>query len=527
MNSSAIVNNFIPTRMPRRAKAILAAGAFCVGVLLLASCNGGSGSSGTTVQPPSTTASTGSVVLFAGDAPQCDVASLSMTLTGMTLTPTGGGTPVSVLSSANPVTVDFASLMGTAMMLGSSSVPAGSYSQMMVTLSNPQMGMVNSSSGGTGYGMMSSTLSNSSVTVTLNPPLQVQANTSVSMMLDLNLLKSLQTGSTGALTGTINPVFQASVMGGGQGGSMMQGIGGLAGIVQSISTTSTNANFTGSFTLDQWMAGRTFTVNVTSQTVFQGAAGLASLASGMFVAVVGSVDANGNLVASQVNAEGATNSQQSMGGFMGMVTGVTRDAADNVTQFQMGMNQEFPDMHSMMGLLAQPMVSLAQQVGYSLESSDANFAQLTLNASALGPGQFLAVNGQVTASGSTGMMGGMGGGMNGGGAGGALTANSVMLRVQPLMGTFTQVLAAGADNKTGGFALTPCSSVFAGIGSIPVLTSAQTSFGALNGLSGMTANSQVLANGLLFFEPTMTQANGVQLAPPGWVFEATQVGTPQ
>jgi hypothetical protein len=524
MNSIHHFESFKRALVQRSGRVILTAGTFCLGVLLLASCSGGGGTSG--IQPPSTTASLGSVVLFAGDAPQCNVTSLSMTLTGMTLTPTGGGAPVSVISSANPVTVDFASLMGSSMMLGSSSVPVGSYSQMMVALSNPQMGMVNFSQGSMGYGMMTSTLSNSAVTVNLNPPLQVQANASVNMMLDLNLLQSLQTSSTGALTGTLNPVFQASVMGSGQAAGMMQRIGNLAGIVQSVSATSTNASFTGSFTLEQWMAGITFTVNVTSQTTFQGVAGLSGLTSGALVEVVGSADADGNLVASQVNSMGETNSQQSMGAFMGMVTAVTRDPGGNATQFQMGMNQEFPDMRSRMGLMAQPMVSLGQPMSYSLASSEANFAQLSLDATTLGPGQFLAVNGQVTASGSPGMMGGMGGGMSGGNAG-ALVANSVMLRVQPLLGTFTKVLAVGADGKTGGFALAPCSSVFGGVASIPVLTSAQTAFGSLNGLSGMAANTQVVVNGLLFYEPQLTQANGVPLAPPGWVFEATQVGTPQ
>lgn len=60
-----------------------------------------------------------------------------------------------------------------------------------------------------------------------------------------------------------------------------------------------------------------------------------------------------------------------------------------------------------------------------------------------------------------------------------------------------------------------------------MLTSAQTSFGSMSGLSGIMANSQVVVNGLLFYEPTLTKANGVQFSPPGWVFEATQVGLPQ
>lgn len=509
-----------PAIIRRAWKAGLVLLVLCIGALLLTSCGGG----GQGMQPPPTPQAQGSVVVFAGDAPLCDVMSLSMTIAGMTLTPAGGGSPVSLISSANPVSVDFASLMGTSMMLGSSSVPAGSYSQVMLTLSNPQMGMLNSGSNGMGYGMMNSTIANSSVTVNLNPPLEVQAGSSVGMMLDMSLLKSLQTGSSGAVTGTINPVFQGSVMSGGQGGAMMQRLGGLGGIVQTVSTSSSNSAFSGSFTLEQWMAGRSFTVNVTGQTSFQGVSGLAALTSGTFVEIQGSVDANGNLVASQVDAEGQPDSQRSLGAFMGMVTAVTRDSYGNVTGFQFGMNQEFPDMHTMMGILSQPDVTLAPQVDFQIEAPSANLAHLSLDATALGPGQFLTVNGQVAAASGTGMMGG---GMGGAGNG-SLVADSVVLREQPLVGTFNRVLAAGADGKSGGFTMTPCSSVFgSGNAPIPVLTSSQTSFGSLSGLSGMTANSQIVLNGLLFYEPTLTQANGVQLSPPGWVFEATQVGLPQ
>ena len=503
-------------------KACLVLLVFFIAALMLISCGGNSAPG---VQPPPTPQGQGSVVVFAGDAPLCDVMSLSMTITGMTLTPAAGGSPVPLMSSASPVTVDFASLMATSMMLGSASVPVGSYSQMTLMLSNPKLGMLNSSSSGMSYGMMNSGLATSSVVMSLNPPLEVQTNTTVGMMLDMSLLKSLETGASGAVTGTINPVIQGNALIGSQAGTMMQGLGGLAGIVQTISTSSSNSSFTGSFTLEHWMMGRSFTVNVTGQTSFQGISGLAALTSGTFVEVLGSVDVNGNLVASQVDAVGKPDIQQSMGAFMGMLTAITRNSSGNATAFQMGMNQEFPDMRSMMGILSQPGVNLSPQAVFQIEAPADNFAQLSLDATTLGPGQFVTVYGQVTTAGGAGMMGGTG--MMGGGNG-SLTADSVMLREQPLIGSFVKVLAAASDGKTGGFAMTPCSSVFgSGNISIPVLTSPQTIFGGVSGLSGMMANSQVIANGFLFYEPTLTQANGVQLSPPGWVFEARKVGLPQ
>src|SRR6266567_4995549 len=71
------------------------------------------------------TLATGSVAILGSDAPMCAVLSLTLTITGATLTPVGGGSPVSAISSSQPVTVDFASLMDFATMLSLSKVPAG------------------------------------------------------------------------------------------------------------------------------------------------------------------------------------------------------------------------------------------------------------------------------------------------------------------------------------------------------------------------------------------------------------------
>ena len=511
---NTLAHNFVSGSSRKRTAGLALLG-LALGVLLLASCGGSSSNMSSPVSP----ASQGSVTVFAGDDPACGITSLSMTITGITLTPSSGGSPVSVFAASNPVTVDFASLMGTSMMLGMANVPAGTYSQATVALSNPQIGMYSFGTTGMGYGMMNSSLSTSSVPVTLSPPLQVSANGNVGMMLDLNLLKSVQT-SNGTVTGTINPTFAGSGISTSGNSMMMKGLGVLSGIVQSVSTSSSNSDFTGSLTLGQWMMGRTFTVNVNSQTAFQNASGLSGLTPGMFVQVQAGVDGNGNLVASQASDQGQTDSQQSIGSFMGMLSSVTRDSAGNATQFQMGMDGEFPDMESMMGLFSQPQALLVSGAPFQIEDPAANFAGLTFDPTTMGPGQMVSIISQVTASGSGGMMGGSGSG--------SLAANSVMLQVQPLLGTFGQVLAAGGDGKTGGFTMAPCSGVFAGSStSIPVLTSTQTTFNGMNGLNDIPAGGQLLVNGLLFWEPNMTNANDVQFTPPGWVFEATQVGKSQ
>jgi hypothetical protein len=306
--------------------------------------------------------------------------------------------------------VDFASLMGTSMMISSASVPARTYSQAVLTLSDPQVAMYSPGTNGMGYGMMNSTLASSSVTVTLNPPLEVAADASTGMMLDMSLLQSVLTNN-GAVTGTINPTFVGSGMSDSADGIMMQGLGAVMGIVLSVSTTGSESAFTGSFTLQHWMMGRSFTVNVTAQTTFQGVSSLSGLTSGTFVEVQGSVDSSGNVVASQVDAEGETNSQESMGSFVGVITSLGYGASGNATQVQMGMNYEFPDMRSMMGLFSQPQVTLVPTATYQLQDPAANFAQLKFDSTTLGPGQLVTVLGQVTGSNGGGMS--SGGGMMG------------------------------------------------------------------------------------------------------------------
>lgn len=505
MNDPSQVNSVVSLRNWKEGlELILLVGA----VLFAASCGGTNNSNST---PPAT--NQGQVVIFAGDAPPCDVVSFSMTITGMTLTPSSGGAPVSVISSNNPAIVDFASLMGTSMMLGSANVPAGSYSQATLMLSNPQMGVYSSGS----YGMMNSILGSSTVNVTLNPPLTVTSNAPTGMMLDMNLLQSIA-ASNGSVTGTINPTFTGGGMSGSEGGTMMGGLAMLSGVVASVSTTSSNSAYTGSFTLDQWMMGQTFTLNVTAQTAFQGIASLSALTTGEFVQDQASVDSSGNLVATRVFAEGQTNGQQSMGAFMGEITSANRDSSGNATQFLMGMDGEFPEMQSMMGVYSQPQVTLGSGVNLQIEDLSANFAQLSFDPTTMGPGQLVTVIGQI-AGGNGGMMGGNGS---------SLTANSVIIDDQALLGTFGKVLANSGDDKTGGFALTPCSSVFgSGSVSIPILTSSQTVFTGMTGLNEIPASSQLVVNGLLFWEPALTNANGVQFTPPGWVFESTQVGLVQ
>ncbi len=78
------------------------------------------------------------------DAPPAGITVLTfnLTITGVTLNPTTG-TPVSLLTA--PLTVDLARLSPDSIRLSSSSVPAGNYQTISVTVSNPVLTIVNQS----------------------------------------------------------------------------------------------------------------------------------------------------------------------------------------------------------------------------------------------------------------------------------------------------------------------------------------------------------------------------------------------
>ncbi len=176
-------------------KNILFAGVFCC--LLAVGCapikNGtGTGSGGTTPT------GSGQVTIAVGDTPPAGLTifGFEATVTGVTLTPTTGSA-VTVISSSNPVTLELASLQGDETILGSVSVPAGTYSSMTVSIANPAVTFLNNTGSTITVGTVicpnatvcqiePATAAN--VMFTTPPfPLTVTANTPLGLLVDFNL----------------------------------------------------------------------------------------------------------------------------------------------------------------------------------------------------------------------------------------------------------------------------------------------------------------------------------------------------
>jgi uncharacterized protein DUF4382/uncharacterized protein DUF5666 len=474
------------------------------------------GGSSSMVSTTTSNAAMGSVVMFGGDAPLCDVVSLQLTITDAELVPASGGASVSLISSANPMTVDFARLMDFISILKLTTVPAGSYSQLKLSLSNPELMVLDvTQTPPAAVSVPSVSLTTSNVTLNLSRTLTVQANPpagdqgeddskdeSEGLLLHFDMRKSVQTDSTGQVTGVIDPMFNARVT----DDTAEDGIGDvdeLHGLVQSVSTTAT-ASFTGSFML-KTEDGTVDTINVTSNTRFEGVTnGLAGLMANQFIEVNAFVDMHGNIVAREIGAEEEESESDDRAAFLGFVTSVTRDSSGNATQFTMWVREEDPELpdnvekHSVT-------VNLTSTTFFGIFRNGINEAGLTFNAASLGVAESVAVHGQLQAGPPV-----------------SITAGAVFLRPRTVLGNFSTLLAAQGDGVTGGFTMIPCGALFKGQ-PIIVLTFGDTEFNGVSGLIGLGPQPTIGVRGLVFFEQTSGTANGAAWVAPTWVDEAREV----
>lgn len=466
--------------------------------IVISSCGGSS----TTSEPSSVSSATGQFVLMGTDAPICGVASFNVTILSATLTPQNGDAPISVIDSSDPVTVDFASLMGFNTLLNLSSVPEGTYSQATLTfMPNPQLTVFEGNP--PLPTTINATLTQTTVKATINPALVVSASSPGGLTLDFRLFQSIQTDPvTGQITGTVDPtirVFPAVITSADGLGVIDQ----LDGIVQTVSSTSTNTNFTGNFTL-QVRSTRTFQINVTSDTKFEGISDLSAMTKGLFVEVGAIVDQEGNIVARNVEAESVMDA--TMAAFVGPVLSVTTDTNGNTTQFTMFVRTEHPDVSSAVPLHSTLAVNVSSETGFKIASLRGDTSPLPFDSSVIARGQEVVVHGPFDA-----------------GTPPVVTAKMIVLRPQGMLGNFllTPSPVIGSDGKTGGFSLASCNPLVQNQ-IVNVVTSRETIFNGLTDLSGLDPTAVYLNRGLLLYTKDSGSLNGFSwtIPPPAYVLPA-------
>lgn len=511
--------------MHRRAWLFLLALVAGIATVVLVGCNG----NGTQVSNPLQPATpTGMLVTFGTDQPSCDVESFLVTIQSASLVQESGGASVPITAPSQPV--DFASLVDFTNILTFGSVNTGTYSQLTLTLTSPQLTYLNTSVSppapvtmppcAVGSASNCTSFSNGTATDTLNllfsPPLSITTTGAAGLVMDFDMRDSVQTGTTGMITGVVDP--QITITPSVASGTTLGEADTVYGMVQSAPTaTSSNPSFVGSFPLQvQGGVGQILTIQVTSTTEFQGDgvsglsgdAALQALAQGTFVEVDAIVDTSGNIIAQEVDSEAQSVTTGQSGGFLGRVITVTRDGSGNATGLNLLVGHETMDMTSEVPLESSIAVTLSSSTHYWANWRHWNRNSLQFGPQTLGLAEDVAVYGTLTAGTGT--------------TPATLAAQAVFLRQRNVLGTFQSMLTAGSDNKTGGFTMMPCGHLFGGQ-AITVLTFGDSRFHSLGGLSGLTAGPVINVAGLLFYEQQNGPAQQPTWTAPTWVMQAKTI----
>ena len=166
--------------------------------LVLAGCGGGS-SNGPIGAVPNATINT-------GDAVNPAILKFELTVSAVTLTGTSGTATTGNLLS-RPGEVEFVHQAGTMEPLAVVNIPAGTYSGATLTVSNPEVTVVNGSTPTS----IPATLSSTTITVTFPSNITVGSGTSTVLNFDLDLAASVTlNGSPTITSATVTPTFNVT-----------------------------------------------------------------------------------------------------------------------------------------------------------------------------------------------------------------------------------------------------------------------------------------------------------------------------
>ncbi|MGC8551090.1 MAG: DUF5666 domain-containing protein [Acidobacteriaceae bacterium] len=268
------------------------------------------------------------MVVTAGDAPLSNILAAKVTISSMSLTPSGGGSNVTILSQ--PRTIELSSLGAIQEPIETENVAAGTYTSVNVTVSSATVTYVDST-GAVVNG--TATISSPNDTVSLSPNLTVTQGQDVHLSLNFNLANSFDlTNSSVTFTPSITSVA-ASIEQENESDKQVE----VTGSVVSVSSSS--------ITVKSADSGVQSTFAINSSTQFAAGITAAGINTGSIVTVRGTIQSDGSLLATMISAamDGGAFGSGDAGG-IGIVTAVTTDANNNVTSFTFVPRQEFSDM---------------------------------------------------------------------------------------------------------------------------------------------------------------------------------------
>lgn len=446
--------------------------------MLAASCGSNSSTSSTT----SPTGQTASVFVTGEDAPLASVVGFNVTINSITLT--GSKNSPQVLST--PTTVDFARLLGLRSPLAFNTVPADTYTSATFSLANPVISYVDMSTNPPSLSTINGTFSpttgtstQTTVTVTFPTAMVVGSNGLAGLRMELDIRQSLALDSNGQVTGNVNPVIYANaVLASDASGQVTDLTGGL------VSVSASNNSF-----VIQGPYGHQLTVDVNSSTKFNSGFSINNLATPAIMGVQGAFQADGSLMAS--NVEVITTSQAFLSG---------RVLAVNPGQtITLWVGETSADLVSDVDTIQTINVSSVTQ--YDMCFFDNLFTNALFNESSVIVGQRIFVGGSDVSS--------------------VFTPQMISLRFQGVYGMLTAGSVNIVSGNAGDFQLQNNGLIGYSLGGAPltVATGNVTFFINTTGLSQLQSGGSVplVAGGLLFVDPltkTPLMAAAVVADPP-------------
>ena len=448
-----------------------------LGVGLIACTSGGMGSNTGTNNPPPATAG---IAVYGQDAPVASVVSFQLTLTG--LTASDGVNTTTLLSS--PQTVDFARLTGLRTLLDLNMSPPGSYTSVTLTIANPVIGYIDTTTNPPSVTMLNGTLTTSSITVLMNPPLVLTSSDLNGLRLDFDMRQSLQVDLNGQITGTVVPTFDIRQV---NPANAEAEIDDLRGGVVSVDTT--NQSF-----VMQIPNGRQITVQIGPATTTDSGDDLTTFNSNTTVDVSGEL----NRTTMVLDADEVSVLSQDRFAADGVITNVQTPTASD-TMIGMFVREALPANPAFPPDTIDPF-DLPSNAKYMICRLNLPITQLLFNSSNLITGQSITIGGAINNS--------------------TLTVKRVVLHRQGVFGPWVPGSTQVQNGNTGTFQITEQGivGVLLNNTALTVLTSNATEFDGLSGLSALSGTQSIPLHvvGLLLQDP----------ATGGPVLVANRVATP-
>ncbi|HTW58968.1 MAG TPA: DUF4382 domain-containing protein [Terriglobales bacterium] len=446
-------------------------------------CGSGSSNSNSAQNTP------GAVFVTGEDAPASAVVGFNVTIDSITL----NNSSSTVTAVSSPEAVDFARLLGLRTLLGFNTIPQGTYNSVTFTFENtnpaPVISYVDLTTTPPSVQMLTGSFSQTTVTIPFRTgaPLVVSANGLAGLRIDFDLHDSLATNSSGQITGVIDPVINISAV------SASSEVGQITDFTGNVVSTNVSGN---SF-LMQGPYGMPRTIDVTSNTQYNGSNSLGTLTTNAIVSVVGSMQADGSILASMV--ELITTDQAFVSGRI-LAVNPTSGPVQSVTMWvgeELGASAAIP-----VDTVATINLSGVSADKYEVCFFDNWLTGQVFNDSSLVVGQRIFIGGAV--SGTT------------------FTPDMVSLRRQGVWGALVASSVNITDGNLGSFEMQNDALMsYAANGPFTVFTGPLTIFENIDGLSGLAAagTPNLVSRGLVFKDQTsgypVVVAGRVRVLPAG------------